>query len=150
LTSEQIGRSYIGIEKSVTYHKLALQRHREIASGIDPFRKATRKLTAKNSPVPRLTKQKYIVPKKTLQLEVKRISKKLLRIPSREEVVKYGRYSIDLYDSYFVSWGEVCAAARTTGMTEDRIVRPVIHSKSNTQLNLSLSARQKKKEVARI
>ncbi|MEW6093600.1 MAG: hypothetical protein AB1531_06505, partial [Chloroflexota bacterium] len=28
------------------------------------------------------------------------------------------QYPIEYYDSYFVSWGEVCAAARTTGMTE--------------------------------
>lgn len=147
LTSEQIGRSYIGIEKSATYHKLSLQRHQEIESGLDPFRKATRKLTAKNSPVPRLAKQKYLVPKKTLQLEVKRISKKLSRLPSRDDVIKFSRYPIKLYDSYFVSWGEVCAAARTTGMSEDRIVQPVIRSKINSQLNLTLSTGQKKKVV---
>jgi site-specific DNA-methyltransferase (adenine-specific) len=29
-----------------------------------------------------------------------------------------GRYPIELYDRYFISWGEACAAARTTGMSD--------------------------------
>ncbi|MDX2041668.1 MAG: hypothetical protein SF097_10475 [Acidobacteriota bacterium] len=31
---------------------------------------------------------------------------------------QYGKFPIEYYNQYFVSWGEVCAAARTTGMTE--------------------------------
>lgn len=87
---------------------------------VDPFRKEERELTAKNSPVPRLRKQKYEVSKKILQLEVKRIAQELGRLPTREEVEREGQYPIKYYDEYFVSWGEVCAAARTTGMTEIR------------------------------
>jgi len=120
LTAHQLGRQYIGIEKSEKYIRIAQERHEEILQGLDPFRKEKRKLTAKNSPVPRLRKQKYEVPKKTLQLEVKRIAQKLERLPTREEVEEYGKYPIKYYDEYFVSWGEVCAAARTTGMTEVR------------------------------
>lgn len=41
-------------------------------------------------------------------------------MPSRDELIKYGKYPIEYYDNYFVSWGEVTAAARTTGMTERR------------------------------
>jgi len=63
---------------------------------------------------------RYKVPKKTLQLEVKRIARKSGKIPTRDEVLKMSKYPIDYYDSYFISWGEVCAAARNTGMSEDR------------------------------
>src|SRR5437867_6735343 len=103
------------------YHNLAETRHEEILLGMDPFRKVDRPLTAKNSPVPRLLKQKYKVPKKVLQLEVKRVAGELGHIPTREELSEYGRYPIKYYDEYFTSWGEVRAAARTTGMSEDRI-----------------------------
>jgi DNA modification methylase len=118
LAAHQLGRPYIGIEKSQKYCELAKSRHEEILKGLNPFRKAKRKLTAKNSPVPRMPKQKYEIPKKTLQLEVKRVAGELGHLPSREELARYGKYPIRYYDEYFVSWGEVCAAARTTGMTE--------------------------------
>lgn len=120
LTAHQLGRHYIGIENSPKYCKIAQERHNDITQGIDPFRKEERELTAKNSPVPRLRKQKYEVSKKILQLEVKRIAQELGRLPTREEVEREGQYPIKYYDEYFVSWGEVCAAARTTGMTEIR------------------------------
>jgi site-specific DNA-methyltransferase (adenine-specific) len=120
LAAHQLGRRYIGIEKSLEYCELAKERHNEIVQNLDPFRKAERILTAKNSPVPRLPKQKYEVSKKTLQLEVKRIAQQLGRLPTRDEVSQYSKYPIKYYDEYFISWGEVCAAARTTGMTEVR------------------------------
>lgn len=120
LTAHQLGRKYLGIEASEKYWNLSNQRHQEILDGLDPFRKMERILTSKNSPVPRLEKQVYKVPKKTLQLEVKRVAGEIGHIPSRDELVKCGKYSIEYYDKYFVSWGEVTAAARTTGMTEKR------------------------------
>ena len=65
-----------------------------------------------------MPKQQYEVSKKTLQLDVKRIAQQLGRLPTREDVRQMSKYSIDYFDNYFASWGEVCAAARTTGMTE--------------------------------
>lgn len=120
LAAHQLGRQYIGIELSSKYHEIAATRHREVSQGIDPFRRAKRKLTEKNSKVERLPEQTYKIPKKTLQLEIRRISQELDRIPTRDEVIKYARYPIEYYDNYFVSWGEVCAAARHSGMTEER------------------------------
>ncbi|MBC8400672.1 MAG: site-specific DNA-methyltransferase [Candidatus Marinimicrobia bacterium] len=136
LTAHQLGRQYIGIEKSEKYFRITQKRHKEIIQGLDPFRKEERKLTVKNSPVPRLRKQKYEVPKKTLQLEVKRIAQKLGKLPTREEVEEYGKYSIKYYDEYFVSWGEVCAAARTTGMTEIRNDSNNDNGNKNTDLGV--------------
>jgi site-specific DNA-methyltransferase (adenine-specific) len=122
LSAHHLGRRYIGIELDEAYHAIAESRHREIKSGLPPFRtiQESRTLTAKNSPVPRMPKRRYEVPKRTLQLDVRRVARELGRLPTREEMAKHGRYPIRYYDEYFVSWGEVCAAARTTGMREDR------------------------------
>jgi site-specific DNA-methyltransferase (adenine-specific) len=139
LTAHQLGRRYLGIEKSPKYCEIALARHAEIRSGIDPFRKVERELTAKNSPVPRMLKQKYEVPKKTLQLEVKRVAANLGHLPSRVEMIQYGKYPIRYYDEYFVSWGEVCAAARTTGMIETRAAPTAPLSVGEPQLALEIA-----------
>lgn len=120
LTAHQLNRRYIGIEFSEKYHQIAMSRHQEIVNGIDPFRKAKRKLTEKNSPVERMPSRKYEVPKKTLQLEVRRVAQMLDKLPNRDEMLQHGKYPIKYYDEYFVSWGEVCAAARHDGMSEEK------------------------------
>ncbi len=130
LAAEQLGRAFIGIELSEYYHTIACRRHDELRRGFDPFRKQEQTPTSKNSPVARLRKQNYLVPKKTLQLEVKRIAEQLGRLPTRDEVELMGKYPISYYDNYFVSWGEVCAAARTTGMTETRDSTPRVKSEN--------------------
>lgn len=118
LAAHQLGRSYVGIELATKYHEMALARHAEIERGIDPFRKQQRALTEKNSRVPRVKQQTYAVPKKTLQLEVRRIAKLLGHMPTRAEVEMHGSYPIQYYDDYFVSWGEATAAARHDGMSD--------------------------------
>lgn len=118
LVAQQMGRRFIGIELSEKYHSIALHRHQILSEGGDPFAKHQGTPESKNSPVPRLRKQKYLVSKKALQLEVKRIAQVLGRLPTRQEVAQMGKYPLELYDQYFLSWGEVCAAARTTGMSE--------------------------------
>jgi hypothetical protein len=55
-----------------------------------------------------------------LQLEVKEIAEKLHHLPSREELIELSNYPIHYFEDYFTSWGEVYAAARTTGMDEAR------------------------------
>jgi len=118
LVAHQMGRRFIGIELSPKYHALATARHEQITRGEDPFGKQDVVPKAKNSRVERLTKQKYEVSKKVLQLEVRHIAKRLRHIPSREEVERISKYPIEYFDRYFCSWGEVCAAARHTGMSE--------------------------------
>jgi site-specific DNA-methyltransferase (adenine-specific) len=120
LCAAQLGRSYLGIELSEDYHREAMRRHELLARAGDPFAKEDRVPRAKNSRVKRIGQIDYAVPKKTLQLDVKRIAQQLGRLPTRAEVQKMSRYPIEYYDQYFISWGEVCAAARTTGMTEER------------------------------
>ena len=125
LCAAALGRRYIGIEMSEKYHAIAQSRHQLLRSGGDPFEKAQGVPKAKNSRVHRIGGIKYDVPKKTLQLEVKRVAGVLGRLPSREELEEHGRFPIRYYDDYFISWGEVCAAARTTGMSETRHARKV-------------------------
>jgi site-specific DNA-methyltransferase (adenine-specific) len=127
LTAQQLDRRYIGIELSEYYHNIAKQRHAEISDGIDPFRKVhcdTPK--AKNSPVKRLKKQKYEISKKTLQLEIRAISEQIGHIPTKEEIMKLSKYPFEYFENYFHSWGEVRAAARTTGMTENKLKGSVL------------------------
>jgi site-specific DNA-methyltransferase (adenine-specific) len=73
-----------------------------------------------------------VVKKKALQLEVKRIANELGRLPTREEVQAMSHYQIEYYDRYFISWGDICAAARTTGMSE----LPLERQSESAQLNL--------------
>ena len=121
LCAELLGRRYIGIELSTDYHALAVSRHEALARGEDPFAKAKRVPKAKNSRVARIGGVRYNVAKKQLQLEVKRIAKELGRMPTRDDIEKYSQFPLKYYDEYFINWGEVCAAARTTGMTETRL-----------------------------
>ncbi len=134
LSAEILNRKFIGIEKSLNYYSLSLKRHEELRSGIDPFGKQNGTPLSKNTYVPRLKKQKYIVSKKILQLDVKEIAKVLGHIPTKEEVEKYSKYPIGYFDNYFINWAEVCAAARTTGMVEDKIVKSIKHKKDQLSI----------------
>ena len=124
LCAQMAGRKYIGVELSAYYHTLATARHRLLDNGGNPFAKSTNVPKAKNSRVERIGGVQYKVPKKVLQLEVRKIAHGLGHLPTREEVQKLSQYPIRYFDEYFISWGEVCAAARTTGMSESRVVRP--------------------------
>jgi hypothetical protein len=107
--------------RTAQFCEITKVRHWIIVDDSDLYNKEGRILTNKYSPVHRLPKQVYKIPKKTLQLEVKRVAIQLGHIPTRDELTKYGAYPIEYYDQYFIGWGEITAAARTTGMTEDRV-----------------------------
>lgn len=121
LTAQQLNRKYVGIELSEYYHNITSQRHDELNAGLDPFRKIKdEKPKAKNSRIERVIKQKYVVSKKELQLEIKKITEQLGHIPGKNEVMALSEFPIEYFENYFINWGEVTAAARTTGMTENR------------------------------
>jgi site-specific DNA-methyltransferase (adenine-specific) len=120
LCAEQMGRRSIGIELSEQYYRTALSRHEMLYQGKDPFAKNGDIPKAKNSRVKRIGSYNYEVSKKALQLEVREIARKLGRLPNRDEVKEHSNYPIRYFDDYFVSWAEVCAAARTTGMKESK------------------------------
>jgi hypothetical protein len=120
LCADALGRHYVGIELSEQYHELARKRHAVLHAGGDPFAKIAATPAAKNSRVARIGGKRYEVSKKTLQLEVRRVAHQLGRMPTRVDVARHGRFAIHYYDEYFTHWGEVCAAARTNGMSETR------------------------------
>lgn len=120
LCADELERRYIGIELSEKYHNIAMSRHDILREGGDPFAKIASVPTSKNSRVERIGGSRYEVSKKTLQLEVKRVANLLGHVPTRDELAEHGQYQIRYYDEYFINWGEVCAAARTTGMSEKR------------------------------
>jgi len=137
LAAQQLKRKYVGIELSEYYHNITTQRHIELTKGLDPFRKVNDdKPKVKNSPVERLKKQKYTVSKKVLQLEIKNISKQLGHIPTKDEVKQLSKYPFEYFENYFISWGEVTAAARTTGMNEKRVDGNVTYQAIKSQLRL--------------
>ena len=74
LVAAQMKRRYIGIELSPEYHKIAQQRHKMVEQGQDPFAKNNDIPKVKNSRVERLAKIKYVVSKKTLQLDIRRMA----------------------------------------------------------------------------
>lgn len=119
LVAKMMNRKYIGIELSEKYHKITVGRHEEITKNQDPFRKQVRDLTAKNSRVQRVRKQKYDVDKKTLQLEVRDIATALGRKPTKEDVRKKTKFPFEYFENYFMDWGEVCAAVGDKGMNEN-------------------------------
>ena len=121
LVAAQMNRRFIGIELSSQYHEIALKRHEQLLDGMDPFGKVNTVPTAKNSRVERMPKQKYQVSKKELQLEVRRIAQELARLPTKDEVRQMTKFPFEYFEKYFISWGEACAAARTTGMTEEKM-----------------------------
>jgi DNA modification methylase len=120
LVATQMNRRYIGIELSSQYHEITVKRHEGLLQYIDPFGKVNAVPTVKNSSVERLSKQKYKISKKELQLDVKSIAQNLNRLPTKDEVKLMSRFPFEYFEQYFFSWGEVCAAARTTGMSEEK------------------------------
>lgn len=120
LVAAQMNRRYIGIELSSQYHEITDERHEQLSRNIDPFGKINTVPTVKNSSVGRLSKQKYKISKKELQLDVKSIAQNLNRLPTKDEVKLMSKFPFEYFEQYFFSWGEVCAAARTTGMSEEK------------------------------
>ena len=121
LVAKQMQRRFIGIEISKRFHNLATKRHERLALGEDPFSKHARIPGVKNSVVQRLPKQRYDITKKILQLEVKQIAGLMGHLPTYDDVSNHTVHPLEYFDNYFVSWGEVCAAARTTGMVETQV-----------------------------
>lgn len=123
LSAHVLGRRYTGFEISREYHAAAVDRHRMVEDGDDPFAKTTATPKVKNNAVPRVTVKQYEIPKRTLQLEIRRLAIELGHIPSREEVALMGRFDIRYYDQYFRNWSEAVAAARPTSILEQRITK---------------------------
>lgn len=59
--------------------------------------------------------------KKFIQLQIKKLSKELGRMPSKEDALNNLNIPEHIYDEKFKNWSEVLSAAKTTGMQEDQV-----------------------------
>ncbi len=115
LSAAQMGRQYTGFELSEKYYEIAKEKHDQLDSGVDPFDKS-----AKSIAPPKSDSTSYKIPKKDLQMDIKRIAEALGHIPSREEVEEHSRYDLEYFDDAFNNWSEATKAAKTTGMSETK------------------------------
>ena len=86
---------------------------------------------------------------KTLQMEVKQISLQLGRLPTRDDVQRFSQFPIEYFDNYFISWAEVCAAARTTGMSEMFVPNhgtTIIKTSSGTESGRGIARRTRRSQ----
>lgn len=127
LCAQWLNRRHIGIEINTRYHNIAQDRHRKITKGLDslPPKYIPSSLKVKNNseerkkaPDPKTTG----FTKKAVQLMLKDLSKKLHRIPNISDALEHLSVPEEFYKLYFKSWNEAIAAAKTTGMTEYKII----------------------------
>lgn len=115
LTAQMAGRSFIGIEKNRSYHRTSLDRHSALSRNLDPFARGNGRSTSAAKGY-RPPKPQTHVPKKNLQLEVKRVCRMLGRCPSDSELELHGAYPLSYYYDNFRDRAEITVAARRTGI----------------------------------
>ena len=117
LTSKILGRHYIGIENNSSYYKTSTDRHSVLSAGGDPFERKACKSTSINKGYRKIISQNQI-PKYELQLEVKRLAKRLGHCPSKYELNNFGKYPLKVYFDNFHDWAEITVATRRTGINK--------------------------------
>lgn len=115
LVAELFNRNYLGIEKNSIYAKTAIKRHKILKSGKDPFARWKAKSTTTDKGYPKVKPQSH-VEKCRLQIEVKKIAKKLGHCPSKKELKKFSEFPIQYYYDNFRDWAEITVAVRRSGI----------------------------------
>ena len=115
LVASSLDRKFLGIEKNREYYKTSIRRHAILNAGGDPF---TREAAQSTSTAKGYRKKKIQnqVPKRNLQMEVKRIAEMLGRCPSEHELGRIGKYPLKVYFDNFEDWAEITVATRRTGI----------------------------------
>jgi len=117
LVAQSLKRNYLGIEKNPSYYKTSLKRHQILSNGEDPFERSHGKSTTVEKGY-RIIKPQSYVKKSKLQIEVKKIARKLGHVPSKTELKRHGKYPIEYYFENFRDWAEITVAARRTGIKQ--------------------------------
>lgn len=118
LVAQKLNRRYVGIEKNTSYYKTSVARHKLLSKGGDPFERSNAKSTSHNKGYRLIKRKKYDIPKKVLQLEVKRLAINLGHCPSKTELRKLGKYDMKYYYGNFRDWAEITVAARRSGLSQ--------------------------------
>ena len=115
LVASSLNRRFIGIENDPEYFKTSLERHKILDMGDDPFARKIAKSTSSAKGYRKKRAQSQ-VPKRTLQMEVKRVADMLGHCPSKKELKKMGKYPLKVYFDNFEDWAEITVATRRTGI----------------------------------
>ena len=117
LVAALLNRRFLGIEKNKTYAKTSLERHATLNKRGDPFARQAARSTSSSKGY-RKKKTQNQVPKRELQIEVKRVANVLGRCPSKRELGKMGKYPLEVYFANFEDWAEITVATRRTGISK--------------------------------
>ena len=115
LVASSLNRRFIGIENDPEYFKTSLERHKILDMGDDPFARKIAKSTSSAKGYRKKRAQSQ-VPKRTLQMEVKRVADMLGHCPSKKELKKMGKYPLKVYFDNFEDWAEITVTTRRTGI----------------------------------
>ena len=99
LTALKLGRRYVAIDMDANYVHLMKQKISELETSGEIQRQPVKQTS-------------HSITKKALQLELRKLTMDLGRLPTPEDVKEKSRYSLDLYLSTFPSWGKALKAAK--------------------------------------
>jgi site-specific DNA-methyltransferase (adenine-specific) len=103
LVAGRLGRNFIAIEQDARYTTAAEKR-----------------IEACQHPLPQsLPRQRRGVTKRKLQLELKRLTMLLNRLPTRADVEQFSEYRLEQFEQRFESWSEALKAAKTVNPVID-------------------------------
>jgi len=99
IVAYKLGRHFIGIDMDENYVKITQEKLNQLKENGCIIKKST----------PRL-RRRFI--KKEMQLELQRLTLKLGRLPTREDIEKFSRYRVSDFESVFSTWGKALKAAK--------------------------------------
>jgi site-specific DNA-methyltransferase (adenine-specific) len=99
LTALQLGRRYVAIDLDPNYVKMMREKIAQIGKTGKIQRQSTKKASR-------------VVTKKALQLELRRLTSDLGRLPTPEDVQEKSRYGLKLFLETFPTWGKALKAAK--------------------------------------
>lgn len=105
ITALQLDRQYVAIDMDINYVNIMKDKIAQIQKTGFVVKESVQKANLS-------------VPKKTLQLELRRMAKKLGRLPTPDDVKKQSDYDLEIFLDTFPSWGKALKAAKLEVQTK--------------------------------
>ena len=99
ITALQLGRGYVAIDLDPNYVEIMKNKIAQLQNSGEINRESIKKAS-------------LLVPKKTLQLELRHLAKELGRLPTQEDVKEKSQYDLNIFLETFPSWGKALKAAK--------------------------------------
>lgn len=99
ITALQLGRQYVAIDLDINYVNIMQDKISQINDVGFVVKESVKKAD-------------LTVPKKTLQLELRRLAQQLGHLPTQEDVKKQSQYDLNIFLDTFPSWGKALKAAK--------------------------------------